>query len=316
MKTKRAVSINSIYMSTVEQHLKLRATCDHVEMIGPSYEGLVIDEDDNIQFEALIIMPINRSDIEVMKMNDRTGYVWLKFLHGAEPSSAFDRVLNYWNFFGSLLGERYLDANKTVDLIFKELQKCISVSKQLNGKVKLNCKGSVLQLEVYPDSWMLSWGSRLYTLDIVPAYKIGEELYESRPIKGDGMPDDSMTWCRSFAVQEKQKLCEGAKLILRVLNVLSKREPDFGIFTLYQLKTAVLHETEANKDWSKLMLGSRLVEVLARLEMCLAAGNLPHFFSPEINLLSRMTPYTMAYVSHKIQHLRNNKDEIARLLQT
>lgn len=64
------------------------------------------------------------------------------------------------------------------------------------------------------------------------------------------------------------------------------------------------------------MLGSRLVDVLARLEMCLAAENLPHFFSPEINLLSRMTPYTMAYVSHKIQHLRNNKDEIARLLQT
>lgn len=76
MKTKRAVSINSIYMSTVEQHLKLRATCDHVEMIGPSYEGLVIDEANNIKFEALIIMPISRSDIEVMKMNDRTGYVW------------------------------------------------------------------------------------------------------------------------------------------------------------------------------------------------------------------------------------------------
>lgn len=310
----RTMSINSVYMSIVEQHLKQCAICDHVEMIGSVYEGLATDEADSIQFEALITMPISGSDIEVIKMSDKPFYVWLKFLHGAEPSPVFDRVLNYWSFFGSWLGERYLDSKKTVDLIFKGMEKCIFESKYLNGKVKLNRKGAVLQMEVYPDSWLLSWGSRLYSVDIIPAYTVGQEVYESRPIRGDKMPD-TMTWHRSFALQERQKLCEGAKMVLRVLKALRKRESDFGNFTSYQLKTVVLHETDANEDWSELMLGKRLADVLARLERCLAARNIPHYFSPEINLLSKMPPYAMDYLGDRIRHLRTNEDEIVRLLK-
>jgi len=304
-KTERAMSTNSIFMSIVEQHLKRQAICDHVETTESAYDGLMIDEADNIQFEALLIMPISRSDIEVMKISNRPGYVWLKLLHATELKPGFGRVLSYKKFAGGLPGERCLDAKYTLDVISEELQKCISESKQMNGKVKLNCTGPVVRMEVYPNSWMLSWGHRLYTVEIVPTYKLGDDLYESRPIEGYEMLDPT-TWHQSFILQERKMLCEGSKKALRIL----RRLRDFHNFTSYQLKTVVLHEMDVNQDWSELMLRKRLADVLERLEKCLHAKNLPHYFSPEINLLSDMPLSTMAYMCYRIQRLPVNEIEI------
>ena len=288
-KTERALSINSIIISKVEQHLKLLAICDRVEMIVSDYEDLIIDDANNIWLEAPMIIPICKSDIEVMKMGGKPDYVWLKCKHGAEPRPGFDRVLSY---------DRYLDSKETLALIYEELQKYISESKQMNGKVKLNCSGPVIRMEVYPNSWWLSWGSRLYTVDIVPAYKLGEELYESKPVESDEMPGPTI-WHRSFALQERKKLCKGSKKILRVLRGLR----DFGNFSSYQLKNVVFHEMDANQDWSEPVLRRRLADVLERLEKSLQARNLPNYFLPEINLLSNMPLSTIAYMCYRIQRL-------------
>ena len=309
------MALNTRFIDEIEQCLKPRCVCDHIETTGSTYDGLNIDEDDNIQLKVYLIQTVSGSDIVAEKRTDMPGYAWLRFVHGREPSPILDRVLKHWSLLGTLIGKRYLDAAKTVDVIYEELQKCIQESKQMSGKVKFRRIGLILQMEVYPDSWLLSWGCRLYTLNIVPAYTLGEELYESTPINGDEIPDDTMTWHRSFALLEREKLCKGSKMVLRVLKVLSKRDSDFSNFTSYQLKTAVLHETEANRDWSEPMLGRRLVDVLARLERCLTAENLPHFFTPEINLLYKMPSYTMDYLRNRIQRLQSNDIELRQLLQ-
>jgi len=309
------MSINTKFMAEIEQYLKHRGICDHIETTGSTYDGLNIDEDDNIQLEVYVIQTVSGSDIVAEKRTEMPGYAWLRFRHRRESSPIFDRALKYRSILGTLFGSKYLDVTKTVDVLYEELQKCISNSKQMSRKVKLNRNGPVIQMDVYPDSWLLSWGFRLYTVNVVPAYRLSEELYESRPIKGDEMPDDSMTWRRSFALQEREMLCEGSKMVIRVLKVLNKREPDFNNFTSYQLKTAVLHENEANKDWSEFVLGRRLVDVLARLEKCLAVRYLHHFFTPDINLLSKMPSQTTDYLRDRMQRLQANESELRELLQ-
>lgn len=299
-------------MAEIDQYLKDRGICNQIEKIGSTYEDLNVDEDDTIQLEMVAIQTVIGSDVAVEKINDKGDYACLRFLNSQNSSPTFDQVLK--DIFGSLIGTRYLDKQMTADLFKRELQNCIAESEEMNGKVRLILNGPVLRMEVYPESWMLSWGSCLYTLDIVPAYKIDEELYELRPIRGYEVPDDKITWHRSFALQEKQMLCDGSKMVLRVLKVLRKRLPDFGNFTSYQLKTVVLHEIDATKDWKEIMFWKRLVDVLARLDKHLEVRNLPHFFLPQINLLSNMDTDVMNDLRDRIQGIPTEESELRRFL--
>ena len=46
---RRSTAINTQFMDEIEQYLTQRGICDHMEITGSTYDGLNIDEDNNIR---------------------------------------------------------------------------------------------------------------------------------------------------------------------------------------------------------------------------------------------------------------------------
>ena len=129
------------------------------------------------------------------------------------------------------------------------------------------------------------------------------------------MPD-TFIWHRSLSVEEMKKLVGGSKTVLRILKALRNRESDLAPLNSYQLKTDVFHEMDAEPDWGEQRLTLRFFGVLYQLEQFLSQGNLPHYFIPQINLLSSLTPETVSNLIARIKLIRTNKVEIMKILNS
>ena len=213
--------------------------------------------------------------------------------------------------------DRYVDASKTADVFHKEMEACIADSLQLKGRAQTRREGAAVLMDVYPDSGKVLWGQRLYVVEILPAFRVGDELYLYvwKPIKGEEMPD-SFIWRRSFSVEEMKKLVGVSKTVLRILKALRNREHALAPLNSYQLKTAVFHEMDAEPDWSEQRLPLRFIGVLYQLEQFLSQGNLPHYFMPQINLLASMSPESASNLIARIKLIRTNKVEMMKILNS
>lgn len=313
----KAKRIHHDLMQEIESTFRRNGICHRLEYTGSSYEGVKvrkgIDEDD-LEFDVMMVVDKHKYDLQVLEDNDRPGYAWLKINRGEQPSRGLDKVLKYWNFFGFISGDLYVDPNKTIDIFFGELQKLINESYQMKGKVKLRRHGPAVQMDVHPDSGVLLWGPRLFSVDLVPAYEVGSALYVSKPLKGE-VPI-RMTWRRSFSVQEKQKLSGGAKYVLRALKVVRNRESGLAPLTSYHLKTALFYEMDSEHDWNDRALVLRFLGVLGQLERSLANENLPHYFIREINLLSSVSSSSMRNMCDRIERIRGNENKLMNILKS
>ena len=57
----------------------------------------------------------------------------------------------------------------------------------------------------------------------------------------------------------------------------------------YYLRTALFREMDETFDWSSRYVGCRLLGVLQQLERALSVAKLPHYYMPDVNLLSGLT---------------------------
>lgn len=312
------MNIHYEYMMEIQNHFQGRGICHYLQYTGSSYEGVKVrktNEDYDLEFDVMMIIDKHKYELEAIPDQSRPGYASLK-LGGNQPSEpGLDKVLNYWNFFGRFSGDRYVSSSKTVDTFKSVLQKLINDSDRMKGKVKLREHGPAVQMDVYPDSGVFFWGSRLYSVDIVPTYVVGQEMYVAKPIKGEQVKDE-MTWRLSYSVQEKEKLVGGAKNVLRVLKVIRNREPGLAPLTSYHLKTTLFYEMDAEFDWSSRSLVLRLLGVLGRLEMSLSSGVLPHYFIKDVNLLSSMSSWSLSNMHDRIHKLRTKNGVLLKIFNS
>src|SRR6218665_3093080 len=313
-----AMRIHRAYMEEIENAFRRNGICHRLEYTGSSYEGVKVrknSDNDDLEFDVMIVIDKHKYDLQVLKDGARPGYAWLKINRGEQPSRGLDRVLEHWNFFGYITsGDLYVDPTKTIDIFNGELQKLINDSAQMKGKVKLRRHGPAVQMDVHPDSGMVHWGPRLFSVDLVPAYQVGDALYVSKPLIGD--TPDRMTWRRSFSIQEKQLLSGGSKCVLRALKVVRNREPGLDPLTSYHLKTALFYEMDSEFDWSDRALVQRFLGVLRRLEMSLDNENLPNYYIREINLLAPMSSSSMRNMRDRIKRIRTNENQMMKILKS
>lgn len=315
-KIAEAMKIHRSFMLEIERHFQRRGICQYLEYTGSSYEGVKVrksSEDDDLEFDVMMIINRHSYNLNALKIEDKPGYAWLQLHKEHQASPGLNKVLGYWDIFGVFTGQKYVDAYKTMDVFESELQKCINDSTQMKGTVKLRRHGPAIQLDVHPDSGVLLWGPRLFSVDIVPTYSVGGELYVSKPIKGECMPND-MTWRISYSLEEKSKLHGSYKNVLRVLKVLRNRESGLAKLTSYHLKTAVFYHMVYRYEDSD-TIGKRLLAVLGILEHYLGSGNFPHYFIPEINLLSSISNSTRSNIQQRIKRLRTSRKNLEAILK-
>jgi len=304
-------------MQRIEHVFQLHGICHHLEHTGGSEKGVKIQSLDNADLVSDVLMVIDKHEhnLRVLVDDKRAGYAWLKLNLRKQPSPEVEKVLKYWNILGCIFGgDLYVDPGRTIDIFFSELQQLVKDSEQMRWKVKLSRHGLAIRMDVFPDSGVLLWGPRLYSVDLVPAYQVGGALYVSKPL--EEVVPNRMTWRRSFSVQEKENPPDGAKCVLRALTAIRNHESDLEPLTLYHLKTVLFYEMDEEEDWGDHVLVQRFLCVLRRLEISLAFGNLPHYFYRETNLLSSMSSSSQRNMRDRIKRIRSSENELMEILKS
>jgi len=341
--------IRQDYIIEIEKHFRRHGICHHLEFTRNSEEEVYVRKSDTYMYDD-VVMVIDRYEYHMRDLHDNSmpGYAWLKLFRGIQPNPQLEKVLSNWNVLGYIFGGNlyvdpveiidiiinglrevsiyfnflrhfshrplYVDPDKTIASIISELRYLAKHSTLMKGKVLFGQRGPVIQMDVYPDSGLLSWGQRLFTVNFIPAYKVYGTLYVSKPLRGD-VPN-SMTWRRSFTVYDKQHLSGGARHVLLALEAFRNREPGLEPLTSFHFKTALLYEMDVACDWSDRALVLRFLGVLGQMERSLANGNLPHYFSPSTNLLTPMTPSSMEDVRNVIQRIISSEKEFMEILRS
>lgn len=300
-------------MGELEKQMRLLGMLVRLEYTGSSYEGTkVARSPDNydLEFDVMLIIDCRKKGLQVEKMPTKAGFARLKVEgQGAAGASAGSNAL-----FGNFEGN-YLNAQKSADKFFGQLQKCINNSQELSAAVTLRRHGPAAQMDVSRR------GAFFYSVDVVPTYEVNGERYVAKPVIGDSMPDN-LAWRRSFSIEEKEKILRAdgnngcRKKVFRILKVIKNREPGLAPLTSYHLKTALFLEMDAvRNNWLEGELGQRLMGVLGQLEKHLTAGNLPHnFLGSAVNLLSSMSATTIGNLRDRIRRLRSSESEMMSIL--
>src|SRR6218665_1981075 len=294
-------------MGEIERQMRQLGMLVRLEYTGSSYEGTKVARSrDNcgLEFDVMAIIDSRGKGLQVEKMLTEAGFARLKVEATAGTSDLF----------GHFEGD-YLNAQRTADKFFGQLQKCINNSQELSAAVTLRRHGPAAQMDVSRG------GALFYSVDVVPTYEVNGERYVAKPITGDAMPD-SLAWRRSYSIEAKEKIL-GAdgnngcrKKVFRILKVIRNREPVLAPLTSYHLKTALFLEMDnPGLIWSEDELGKRLMGVLYQLEIRLTEGNLPHYFlGSGVNLLSLVTKITIENMRDRVRRFRSNEIEMKRIL--
>lgn len=305
-------------MQEVESRFRKNGICHHLEHTGSSYDGSKIrsgNETDALEFDVAVVIDRHKNELQPLDDNSRPGYAWLKLNRSKQASPELNKFLKYWNFLRYFFGgDLYVDPQKTIDIVFNELQKVINGSAPMNGRVMLRRHGLAVRMDVYPQSGMLLWGPLLYSADLVPAFQVDGVLYVSKPLKEE--TPNRMTWRGAVSVKEREDLSEGAKCVLQALLSVRNRQPGLEPLTSYHLKTALFYEMDEEDDFNDHALVLRFLSILRRLETSLTFGNLPHYFYRETNLLSSMSSSSLINMRDKIKRIRSSEHELMDILKS
>jgi len=145
-------------------------------------------------------------------------------------------TLSYTSVLGLLRPrKKCVNPAKAAALVSSLLQVAVDQSTALRGKVRLVAEGQAVRLEVYPDVGRLLWGRLACTVIFVPGFELNGHAYVSQP--DTGQSTSGHRWCRTFAVEEQEKLKQADKkddgcrmMVLRTVNVLCRRVPSLAGF--------------------------------------------------------------------------------------
>lgn len=204
-------------------------------------------------------------------------------------------TLSYTSVLGLLRPrKKCVNPAKAATLVSSLLQVAVDQSAALCGKVRLVVEGQAVRLEIYPDVGRVLWGRLACTVVFVPGFELNGHSYVSQ--SDSGQSTSGHRWCRTFAVEEQEKLKLADKkdhgcrtMVLRTLCVLCRRIPSLTGLNPYCVKTALLREMDETSDWSSRDAGRRLIGVLKQLETAVSRATLQHYYVPRVNLLSGLT---------------------------
>jgi len=322
----RAKRIHTEIITKLAMLLRSKNACRHLEYTGSSYEGVKVSkssEDHDLEFDIMVILE-GGGKLRAEPLEGTPCYAQLKIPNSAQEDPLFKNVASYSGIVGFLTeAEWVLSPEKSAQRFFGMLQKCIDSIETTRGKIKLRQHGPAVQMDVYPDSGVFLWGEKLYSVDMVPTYRVNGQLYVAKPLEKDKDDVGNNAWRESFSLEEKAKLYssdrgnECRKRVLRVLKVIRNGEAGLKSLTSYHLKTALFWVMDNRTiSWSNEFIGARLMDVFVELEKSLSAGCMPHYFVHTVNILSHLSTSNMNNMRDRIKRFIYSKETLMKVLKS
>ena len=280
----------AIVRGILEPKLKQKGYCDNLVYCGSSYQGLKV-ANDNLEWDIDLV--IRRKDVRAVP-ESRGGYhVQLQSPQGAISGQEMRRKFQ---------GYLWQLQSEVPDL----------------RSVTFHDNKAAVQMDVKNQH-----GSLWFQVDLVPTIEIGSGSQLERYVCKYVPADKDYTWCRSFAEEECRYFdrIDGddngcRKQAGRVLKYLRNNEAGLKKLSSYHLKALLMWDIkqEPSKSWRHNELGSRVMQLLVRLERALRDGNLPHPFLHGCNLLEQMDPMVRGNLQGRIKTLINSQHQVEQIL--
>ena len=247
------------------------------------------------------------------------GYARLSLRAGQEASHT--GLLDDARMYSTIDNEKCVDTTKVSNKFFGLIQTCVNESAAMRYKVKLVKHGPATQMDVYPDANpQTGFGSRFYSVDIVPTFDVGRSLYIAKPKKNESI--SPLLWRQSFSVKERKKLDAAdrengcRKQVFRILKVIRNGEATLKKLTTNHLKTALFREMDLDLSWTQADVGKRLMGVFGQFDEALTERSMPHYFVPPVDLLEGISLTTIRNMRDRINRLRTNKRLLMQILES
>ena len=302
------------------EHIRENLSTFKVEMVdsGSTAEGLkVIDPD---EFDVMLVVEIqNLPECENIKLQpgretlpDANGFYHITFKQDYVQEMQSRRVRSSWPNLSKWKENGFLSPVKARSA-FQSLSTQI-FNNYDSYDVSTYTIGPAVTVEVkYQNN-----PPRRLSIDFVPAFKFGSEVYVAKPhpkvLETNGNCDDLYTylWRRSYSSHEKKKIkkIEGRGCHLKCLKILKavhvNHQPEMGMFSSYVLKTLLFHLYEEDPCWPDEELDERFVKMLMKLKACLEKRKLRNYFQTDINLLEHVPS---SKCDHAVNYLRSTLDK-------
>ena len=282
-----------------------------VEYTGSSFQGLKVS-DNKLDFD--VVLEIEASNL---MEKDIPGYPSHRELIPVDSKAA-------------VMFSHYLDENgrmsgkKLAEKYFGHLQHLRNYDADIKRDVQFRKHGPAVQMDVKNEN-----GSFWFSVDLVPCYKLqSRKSYVALPyksiIKEKKVQDEAVAhaWYMSFSLDERDIFnamdqdggCR--KAAVRVLKAMAQEDTALKGLSSYVYKTILLDELKENpgKRWSSDLLGTRVMDLLLRLQMALENHELKHFFIQDDNLLRNVRRITTENIFHRIKNLRNKEPKMLKLI--
>ena len=268
------------YIDYLDSGLQRLDLCSRVEHTGSVWDGVKVSND--TEFDVMMIK--TEEDIQATPASS-PGYYLLKNDN-----------------------DRCISPESKVAEFCGTLQKLINNHGEMSRLVKLRYHGPAIQIDVHRDETDKRRNNVWFPVDVVLSYEVKlqrrKRIFVAKPLESD-----SETWRISYSLEEKE-LFNGMddddgcrKKVLRILKVWRNGEVAMHPLTSYHLKTALFYEVKKVDDWSQSELGPRVFGVLSRLQLAMEESYQPHYFEPQINLLSRISDQTIADIGYRLKRI-------------
>ena len=277
-----------------------------VEYTGSSYEGIKVDADD-LEFDVMIIMT-NGDKLSFEHVPGHPGFSRIK------PNSPQNEVC-----FAKFLDDnKMLVPAKVIDKLQGHLAGADNPNKGPN--LLLRRHGPAIQIDV------MKSGKLWFSIDMVPAIEIrangAVKRFVAKPFKGEvgnGASSFPTAWRCSYSLEEKALLKdidkgnECRKQTARIVKSLRNREAALSCICSYWIKTTILRLKNSG-IWDQANLGRCVMRVLESLAQAFKTGNLPHYFVPQLNLLSGERAIALQNLESRLRVLLRNETEFYRAI--
>ena len=291
------------YVEYLHKKLKNQVACLRVEYTGSAFEGVKVSPD--IEFDVMMI----GTDTHIINIKELSTPGYYHLIYG-------------WIY--SICTLFLLSPQTKLNNFFGKLQKAINDHQDMSRLVKLRHHGPAVQMDVYKNETdMHRDENKWYSVDLVFAYEV-KQGEQNRIFVAKQLKSDQKAWRISYSLEEKALFNQMdrdkdgrpnndcCKEVLRILKAWCYRHKEMRPLTSYHLKTVLLHEVRAERDWGPYKVSLRVNGCFYRLYLALLFRNLPHYFDRRINLLHRM----QTTKAKTIKVINNMKDRLHGVLHS
>lgn len=165
-------------------------------------------------------------------------------------------------------------------------------------------------------------------VDLVPTFVVNGQYYVAKPYKSYADNPErnikgvstSLCWRQSTSLKEKGMLQgidsdQGCRRkCLKILKYIRTKDATLSCLTSFHFKNLVLRHA-AEGAWRDANMAERFLGLLQSLYTCLDAGNLNHFFIPQVNLLDGYGADVIQNLKGRARRLTSSDQAIRQLLQ-